>query len=137
MELLPIIYWSLIGVGIVAVLVIVFSYITFQVRKRLGNIPSEEVTGRARNKKVTVTNPDKKPAPKKVHHPKVQTRSKLKENKQKEKRRTTTPKEESSEKLYKRPTQGEKKSRIEIVNSPQGDPKYHSMDTNPKRGGWK
>ena len=137
MELLPIIYWSLIGVGIVAVLVIVFSYITFQVRKRLGNIPSEEVTGRARNKKVTVTNPDKKAIPKKVHHPKVQTRSKLKENKEKEKKRTTTTKEESSGKLYKRPTQDAKKSRIEIVNSPQSDPKYHSMDTNPKRGGWK
>ncbi|MCF6268257.1 MAG: hypothetical protein L3J41_00935 [Melioribacteraceae bacterium] len=136
MELLPIIYWSLIGVGLLAVIVIVFSYITFNVRKKMGNIPSTEIKGASRDKKIKVTNPDKKPAEKRSHHPKVKTRSKLKGSEQKEKKKTTSSSNTSSGKLYKRPTKEEKKSRIEIVNAPKGDPKYHSMDINPKRDGW-
>jgi len=136
MELLPIIYWSLVGVGVLAVIVIAFSYITFHVRKKMGNIPKEEVTGTDRNKKIKVTNPDKKSAAKKPHHPKVKTRSKLNDNKQKEKKKRTSSSEKGSSKLYKRPTQEEKKSRIEIINAPKGDPKFHSMDTKPKRDGW-
>lgn len=136
MELLPIIYWALIGVGVLAVIVIVLSYITFHVRKKIGNIPSAEVTGDDRNKKIRVTNPDKKPTPKKPHHPKVRTRSKLKANEQKDKKKATSSGDKSSSKLYKRPTREEKKSRIEIVNTPQKDQQYNSMNTNPKRDGW-
>ncbi len=136
MELLPIIYWTLIGVGILAVIVIVFSYITFNIRKKMGNIPNTEITGTNRNKKIIVTNPDKKSTPKKSHHPKVQTRSKLKENGENVKKKTTSKSEKSSDILYKKPTKEEKKSRIEIVNAPKSDPKYHSLGISPKRNGW-
>jgi len=140
MELLPIIYWTLIGVGIVAVVVIMFSYITFHIRKKMGNIPSTEITGNARNKKIKVTNPYKRPPQKKSHHPKVQTRSKFKEyekrDKKEEKKRTTSSGSESISKLYKRPTSEERKTRIEVVNAPQDELKYHSMDSKTKRTGW-
>ena len=136
MELLPIIYWTLIVIGSLAAVVILFSYVTFNVRKKMGKIPSTEITGDARNKKIKVTNPDKKPIQKKTHHPKVQTRSKFKENVPKEKKRTTSSREESGSKLYKRPTREEKKTRIEIVNAPKDETRYHSKDTNSKRTGW-
>jgi uncharacterized membrane protein YhiD involved in acid resistance len=140
MELLPIIYWSLIGVGVLAVVVIIFSYVTFNVRKKLGNIPSEEVKGEARNKKVTITNPDKKESSKKAHHPKVQTRSRQKENTQKKKNVRTTASKEKDSQLYKRPTKDSKRKRIEIINAPEtsskSDVNFHSMNATPKRKGW-
>ena len=55
MELLPIIYWSLLSVGIVVLIVIIFSFISFKFRKKHGNIPSEEIKGIERDKKVKIT----------------------------------------------------------------------------------
>ncbi|MCK5456873.1 MAG: hypothetical protein KAI45_07075 [Melioribacteraceae bacterium] len=136
MELLPIIYWTLVGIGILALIVIISSYISFYLRKKMGHIPTTEVTGDARDKKVKVTNPDKRPEQKKSHHPKVQTRSKLKDNETKEKKRTTSSNEKSSNKLYKRPTQDDQKSRIEILNAPKEELKYYSMETDSKRKKW-
>jgi hypothetical protein len=141
MELLPIIYWSLTGVGILAVIVIIVSYVTFHVRKKIGNIPSEEVKGEARNKKVTVTNPDKKNETKKAHHPKVQTRSRQKDNLHKKTSvGSSSSKSSSNSPLYKKPTRDSKKKRIEIVNAPdtksKSGEKYHPMNTTQKRNGW-
>ena len=140
MELLPIIYWSLTGVGILAVVVIVISFVTFNVRKKIGNIPSEEVKGEARNKKVTVTNPDKKNSSKKTHHPKVQKRSKQKDNLQKKTSESYSSSKDVSSSLYKKPTRESKKKRIQIVNAPdtksKSATKYHTMDTTQKRDGW-
>lgn len=136
MELLPIIYWTLVGVGILTLIVIISSYISFHFRKKMGYKPSTEVTGDAKDKKVKVTNPYRRTEHKKPHHPKVQTRSKLKDNETKGKKRITSSDKKSSSKLYKRPTQDDKKSRIEIINAPEEDLKFHSMDINPKRRGW-
>ena len=143
MELLPIIYWALIGVGILALIVIIFSFITFQIRKRLGTIPNEEIIGDERNKKIIVTNPDKKSssvksAPKKPHHPKVKTRKKKVPV---EGTRASVPTPSNKNEiavLYKKPSKDKKKSRIEIVNSPQSrvTKKFHSMDVSSKRKGW-
>jgi len=136
MELLPIIYWALVGVGIFAFIVIIFSFISFHLRKKMGHIPSKEVSGDARDIKVKVTNPHKREDKKRPHHPKVQTRSKSKSNKSKETNRTTSSNKKSSSELYKRPTQDDKKSRIEIINAPKEDLNYHSLDPDPKRRKW-
>jgi len=140
-ELLPVIYWSLFSVGILALIVIIISFITFKFRKKYGNIPSSEVVGKERNKKITVTNPDKKPKLGKKHHPKVQTRSKNKSStstKHKSKKKT-----DENANLYRRPTRDSQNKRIEVLNSnaekssSQGDSEYHSMQIKPKRDGWK
>ena len=133
MELLPIIYWALIGVGIFALIVLIFSFISFHLRKKMGNTPSKKVPVEARDIKVKVTNPHKRKHDKKSHHPKVQTRSKFKSNGIKEKKRTTSSDEKSSSKLYTRPTQDDTRSRIEIINAPEEDLNYHTIETNPKR----
>ncbi len=121
MELLPIIYWTLVSVGIFAFIVIIFSFISYHFRKKIGNIPLKKVSGKARDIKVKVTNPDKREKAKKSHHPKVQTRSKSKSIDTKRKKRIASSNKNSSSKLYTRPTQDEKKSRIEIVNAPKED----------------
>ena len=144
MELLPIIYWSLLVAGILAIVVIIVSFITFRLRKKYGLIPSEEVRGKERDKKVKVTNPDKKPKTEKKHHPKVQTRSRQK--------KASTPhknKKHSSvdSALYKKPTRDSLKKRIEIVNpilepdfkdnqSSKKDTKYHSIKIDSRRNDW-
>lgn len=136
MELLPIIYWTLVGFGILAIIVIISSYISFYLRKKMGHIPTTEVTRDERDKKVKITNPDKRPQQKKSHHPKVHTRSKYKDNETKGKKRTTSSNERSSGKLYKRPAQDDQRSRIEILNAPKEELKYYSNDTDPKRRKW-
>ncbi len=140
MELLPIIYWSLLGAGILAIVVIVISFITFQFRKKYGHIPSEEVVGKERNKKVRVTNPDKKKKTEKKHHPKVKTRSRH----NKDVRASKEKKVHSSDSaLYKRPTRDSKRKRIEIVNpidndidATQSDTKYRPLKVSSKRNDW-
>ncbi|MBU0473993.1 MAG: hypothetical protein KKF62_07490 [Bacteroidetes bacterium] len=143
MELLPIIYWSLLGVGLLALIVILFSFITFKFRKKLGNIPSTEVKGKERNKRIVVKNPEKLQAEKK-HHPKVQTRSKQKAG-------TTNSKSKSSSDenigLYKKPTRETPKKRVEILNQNMDDnssmkkpvnkdTKFHSIKIESKQDGW-
>jgi len=143
MELLPIIYWSLLGVGLLALIVIIFSFITFQFRKKLGNIPSVEIKGRERNKKIVVTNPDKKQIEKK-HHPKVQTRSKQKSGTTPSKIKTST---DENIGLYKKPTRETPKKRVEILNQNMDDSsskkkplnkdtKFHSIKIESKQDGW-
>jgi len=138
-ELLPVIYWSLFTVGVLALFVIIISFITFKFRKKYGNIPSSEVAGKERNKKITVTNPDKKLKSEKKHHPKVQTRSKNKSSKEYKSKKTLDEKAN----LYKKSTRDSNKKRIEVLNpnskksSSQEDTEYHSLQINPKRDGWK
>jgi hypothetical protein len=145
MELLPIIYWSLLVVGILTVIVVIISFITFQFRKRFGHIPSAEVKGNEREKKIKITNPDKREKTEKKHHPKVQTRSRNKksssENSRSKTIKTSTPEEV---KLYKKPTRDMKKKRIEILNPglqkdppSSGNTKYHPMDIESKHKNWK
>ncbi len=140
MELLPIIYWSLLVAGILALVVIVISFITFQVRKKYGRIPSEEVQGKERNKKVKVTNPDKKPKTEKKHHPKVQTRSRQKKVSSSRKDKNISSVDSA---LYKKPTRDSHKKRIEIVNpslnddqSSKKETKYHSLKIDSRRNDW-
>ncbi len=144
MELLPIIYWSLLVAGILAIVVIIVSFITFRIRKKYGYIPSEEVKGKERNKKVKVTNPDKKPKTEKKHHPKVQTRSRQKSSSASHR---TKKKSSTDSALYKKPTRDSHKKRIEIVNpilerdskdnqSSKKDTKYHSIKINSRRNDW-
>lgn len=135
MELLPIIYWTLVSVGILAFFVIIFSFISYHFRKRMGKIPIKESSRKGRDIKVKVTNPHKREDAKKSHHPKVQTRSRSKSNDPKEKIRTTSS-NKSSSKLYSRSTQHGKKSRIEIINAPKEDLNYHLTDPNPIRREW-
>ena len=140
MELLPIIYQSLLYAGILASVVIVVSFIAFQFRKKYGNIPSEEVQGKERNKKVTVTNPDKKPKTEKKHHPKVQTRSRQKKVSAPHKDKNISS---SDSALYKKPTRDSHKKRIEIVNpdlnddqSSEKETKYHSLKIDSRHNDW-
>jgi len=146
MELLPVIYWSLFSVGVSALIVILFSFLTFQFRKKYGHIPSEEVIGDERNKKVTVTNPDKKSKEKrqeKKHHPKVQTRSRKKDN--------PVPRVEKKDtediSLYKKPTRDDRRKRVQVINEntndrssshhkSDGDIQYHSIKLDSKHKGW-
>ena len=102
----------------------------------MGHIPKTEVSGEARDKKVKVTNPDKRSRQKKSHHPKVQTRSKLKDNKAKTKKRTTSSNEKSGNELYKRPTQDGHRNRIEILNAPKEELKYYSIEHDSKSRKW-
>jgi hypothetical protein len=138
MELLPVIYWSLFSVGVLALIVILFSFITFQFRKKYGIIPSEEVKGDERDKKVTVKNPDKKAKSKKKHHPKVQTRSRKNNSPIEDKTKQNYPKDYS---LYKRPTKDSVRKRVEVLNpNPDKDSKsnekFHSIQIDSKRNGW-
>ena len=71
MELLPIIYWSLTGFGILTLMVILTSYLTYHIRKKLGNIPSEAFKNEYRNKDIRKKNPDKSLSGVKQHHPRV------------------------------------------------------------------
>lgn len=82
MELFPIIYWSLIGFGLIALLTILISYLTYQIRKKLGNIPPESYGNNDRNKKeIIVKIPGKKSSANiKQHHPKVVKLSDLQQN---------------------------------------------------------
>lgn len=138
MELLPVIYWSLFSVGILALLVIIFSFITFQVRKRYGYIPSEEVKGEERNKKVTVKNPDPKAKSQKKHHPKVQTRSRKKRSSTEENSIQNNPKDYL---LYKKPTKDVHRKRVEVLNpnsdeKNKSDEKFQSIQIKTKHNGW-
>ena len=144
MQLLPIIYWSLLGVGILTLFVIIISFITFKVRKKFGMVPSNEISNRERNKKVRVTNPDKLQTEKK-HHPKVQTISKQKRNSTHAK--TKSP-ELENDGLYKKPTKETPKKRVEILNqniidnslksnsSKNDKTKFHSIKVESKKDGW-
>ena len=69
MELLPIIYWSLIGFGILTLMVILTAYLTYQFRKRLKKIPSEGF--RSENKNLYKKNSDRDSNSIKHHHPRV------------------------------------------------------------------
>lgn len=71
MELLRIIYLSLIGFGILALVVISASYITYQVRKKLGKTPSEGIRKEDRIKNVKVKFHDRNSSSVKQHHPSV------------------------------------------------------------------
>ncbi len=140
MELLPIIYWSLLGAGVLAIVVIVISFITFQFKKKYGLIPSEEVVGKERNKKVRVTNPDKKKKTEKKHHPKVKTRSRQNKDVRASKEKKV---QTSDSALYKRPTRDSKRKRIEIVNpidndidATQSSTKYRPLKVSSKRNDW-
>lgn len=138
MELLPVIYWSLFSVAVLALVVILFSFITFQFRKKYGNLPSEEVKGEERNKKVKAKNPDKKSKPTKKHHPKVQTRSKVKKSSSRNNGGKSKPEEFS---LYKKPTKDSSRKRVEVLNPNPSDnskskEKFHSIHINSKRDEW-
>ena len=71
MELLRIIYWSLIGFGILTVLVILISYATYQIRKKLGKIPSEGIRNEDKIKKTKVNISNRNSQRVKHHHPRV------------------------------------------------------------------
>jgi len=73
MELFPIIYWSLIGFGLIALITILISYLTYQIRKKLGNIPAESYTNGDRNKEEIVVRilGTRSSTKIKQHHPKV------------------------------------------------------------------
>lgn len=122
MELLPIIYWSLFGAALLAVVVIIISFFTFRLRKKYGYIPDEEVKGEERNKKVKVKNPDKKPKTKnkqteeKKHHPKVRTRSKRQASSKPSMSNTKKPAPSIESSLYRKPTRDSHRKRIEILN---------------------
>jgi len=146
MELLPIIYWSLLSVGIVVLIVIIFSFISFKFRKKHGNIPSEEIKGIERDKKVKVTNPEKSQFEKK-HHPKVQKISKLKRGSTTSSHEKSNNKEENDG-LYKKPTRETLKKRVEILkknfNEDSSKTKssindrttFHSIKIESKKDGW-
>jgi hypothetical protein len=143
-ELLPVIYWSLFSVGILALVVTVISFIIFKFRKKYGHIPSDEVLGKYRNKKVKVTNPDKKPKTEIKHHPKVQTKSRQKSNSSRPGREVPAS---SKAELYKRPTRDSQKKRVEIINpNLENEPtkekyskknnEYHSLRVDSKQNDW-
>ena len=145
MELLPIIYYSLIGLGVITIIVIIVSYITFKIRKKIGNIPSEEVKGDERNKKVKITNPDKKANVKKSHHPKVQTVSKRKSTSGSKRSASHSSRKGEDVPYYKKPTK-ENRKRIEIVNNPNITEEtphkvrginYNVSKETPTKKGWK
>ena len=162
MELLPIIYKSLSYAGILALVVIIVSFVAFRFRKKYGSIPSQEVHGKERNKKVKVTNPDKKSKTEKKHHPKVQTRSRQKKSSSTQReRRTSVSKRETrpsisrrdkkvepiNSELYKKPTRDTHRKRIEIINpavernsdkeqSSQSNTKFHPMKIDSRRNDW-
>lgn len=69
MELLRIIYLSLTGFGILALIAILISYITYKVRKKLGKIPLEDIRKRERTKKIKIH--DSNSSAIKQHHPRV------------------------------------------------------------------
>ena len=71
MELLRIIYWSLIGFGILALMVILISYATYQIRKKLGKIPSEEIRNEDKIKKIKVNISNRNSHRVKQHHPRI------------------------------------------------------------------
>jgi hypothetical protein len=73
MELFSLIYWSLIAFGLIALITILFSYLTYQIRKKLGNIPAENYANNSKNKgEIVVRIPGKSSSTKiKQHHPKV------------------------------------------------------------------
>lgn len=144
MELLPIIYLSLLIVGILAIIVIIFSFVSFQVRKKLGNLPNEKVSSNERNKKVKVTNPDISSSKDKKHHPKVQTLSKQKSNSYSEKEKKIAAEDSGH---YKKPTKETPKKRVVILNenfedeyydkeSSSKNPKYHQIKIESKKDGW-
>jgi hypothetical protein len=147
-ELLPVIYWSLFSVGILTLVVLIFSFITFQYRKKYGNIPSGQVSEKERNKKVKVTNPDKKKtkdnktSSEKKHHPKVQTRSRQEISSSSEKKDKTS--NIKSVNLYKKSARDSKQKRIEVLNknmedepikekTTQNKTKFHSLRVDSKQ----
>lgn len=69
MELLRIIYLSLTGFGILALIAILISYLTYQIRKKLGKIPLEDNRKEERTQKVTFH--DRNFSTAKQHHPSV------------------------------------------------------------------
>ena len=70
MELLRLIYWSLIGFGILTLLVILISYATYQIRKKLRKTPSESIRNEDRTKKIKV-NISNRNLSRVQHHPRV------------------------------------------------------------------
>ena len=71
MDLLRIIYWSLIGFGILTLLVILISYVTYLIRKKLGKIPSESIGNEDKIKKIKVNISNRNSHRVKQHHPRV------------------------------------------------------------------
>ncbi len=71
MKLLPIIYWSLVGFGILTLMVVFTSYITFQIRNKLGKIPSESIRKEDRIKKTKMKFHDRNSSSVKQHHPRI------------------------------------------------------------------
>ena len=76
MELLPIIYWSLVGFGTLALLAISTSYITYQIRKKFEKVESEVNANEKLLKKVVVKSEVAKSAS--VQHPPKVKRKQLK-----------------------------------------------------------
>lgn len=66
MELLPIIYWSLVGFGILTLFVVILSFLTYHIRKKLEKIPSKNVDHQNSSKNIYSN-----PGSMKQHHPKV------------------------------------------------------------------
>jgi len=71
MELLRIIYWTLVGFGILALMVILISYTTYLIRKKLGKIPSESIGNEDKIKKIKVNISNRNSPRVKQHHPRV------------------------------------------------------------------
>ncbi|VAX25912.1 hypothetical protein MNBD_IGNAVI01-734 [hydrothermal vent metagenome] len=73
MELFRIIYWSLIVFGLIALITILISYLTYQIRKKLGNIPAEHYRNNDRNQKEIVVKIPRSSGTSEIkqHHPKV------------------------------------------------------------------
>ncbi|MEN8193297.1 MAG: hypothetical protein ABFS12_10810 [Bacteroidota bacterium] len=71
MELLPIIYWSLVGFGILTLLVILISFLTYNIRKKLEKIPSENNKNKHTQKEVDPNKLYNNSTVTKQHHPKV------------------------------------------------------------------
>jgi len=69
MELLPIIYWSLMGFGILTLFVIITAYLTYQFRKRVSKIPSKN--SRSGNSNIIGENFERDSNFVGKHHPKV------------------------------------------------------------------
>ncbi len=93
MELLRIIYWSLIGFGILTLMVVMISYVTYQIRKKLGKIPAESTRNVDRINKIKVNISNRNPSRTKQHHPRVVRKKhhadELKAPRQKRKERIT------------------------------------------------
>ena len=71
MDLLRIIYWSLIGFGILTLLVILISYATYQIRKKFGEIPQESIGNEDETRKIKVNIANRNSSRVKQHHPRV------------------------------------------------------------------